>query len=505
MEKINTNQAASASDLPDIDTFQMPLLSLPTDVLSQIFRHCNPVASITETCCEFAVVAQSTPSLWCEIYVGPRQFVFDGPDLLRSRLRRAGILPLKVSIASAGPEVNKTIVSDICVVLSEHNAHIKRMEIDTQTALEAGNFLSSIYPSLLATFPELRTLSVRVEDDPAGYSPTWPQLDIFLQRVMPSFPNLQTVAIPTHFPCIPVFKTGTESFSRLNTLIFDGAIEEEDPSMALVVGLLHHTPQLETLWLKTLTRETSVTLSPTIPATTKNTDNIPVPVTLLRLCHLAITTPGAGPGLLLCIEAPALRNLHLDGSRGPLYRERAGEDIFWTQNEANAVQMAMKRLARGSPDLRHLAITATYLTEESWRWLLLGNGSEGPPFRHLESLALHELESLSGEVPCGFNDALLLQYSVQSNVVLQRLSLRRCTLPVNGSALLHVFTNAIERDPTTSYRLKIDSSCTGVTEDHIKALAAVGVIVINHRVDEVEEHEWWFQGHQIDASDSHVY
>ena len=285
------------------------------------------------------------------------------------------------------------------------------------TALLAGTILSCVYLQKSTAYPGLRTLTVKVTDDNESYSYEWPRLDKFLEST--SFLMLEMLRIPSHFDCVPAPPPGnSSSFDNLHTLIIEGSMEQESPSIALIVNLLHSTPQLETLWFKTLTVDQSMTvMNVTIPQSAKNAQPVPIPVLLLKLTRLAITAPGAGSDLLHCIEVPGLHDLHLDGSRTPAYEEITGEELYWSQMDAAQVESSLKRLTTQSPELHQLADTSTYLSHEAWRWLLLGS-REGMPFPQLESLALHGLDPVSEEVVCGFNDELLMEYACQPNVSL---------------------------------------------------------------------------------------
>lgn len=484
------------------------LLQVPVEVTSRIFSLCDP-ASITQTCRAFAAIAYSTQSLWSTTQLSPSQLVPGAADHLRRRLQRAGALTLKVSIGpmSAGASANLFIINELCSVLSSFNLQINRMEVTAETALLAGHILSIIYSQTSTPFPALCTLFVQVTDDAEYPSPcTWPRLDKFLECT--TFPMLKTLRISSHFDCIPVPPPGNSlSFDHLHTLILDGTMEQESPSIALIVNLLHSTPQLENLWLKTLTSEQPVTvMDATIPRSIKNAQAILIPVLLPNLTRLSITAPGAGTDLLHCIEAPVLHDVHLDGSRPPAYLDLTGEDFSWSQIDTTQVQSSLKRLATRSPELRRLAITSTYLSHEGWRWLLLGDG-EGPPFPQLETLALHELEPLSGNIHCGFDDALLMEYARQPSVSLRRLCLRHCTFALGGSAVVRLFENVINGAPGKECELEIDRLCQGITEAHLDVLAKCGVkIVFHHKLDEeLNRGESWSRGCDIDGPDSYAY
>jgi len=395
----------------------------------------------------------------------------------------------------------------MCKALSEFNLQINRLDVSAATAISAGTALQGIFPRPSEIHLELKTLSVRVDEDSNGhYHPVWPdilQLDKILGHTLERFPKLQTLAISSFYDCIPVLPTAI-SFSNLSTIVFDGSIEQEDASIALITTLLHNTPQLETLWLKGLTREQPVTvMNSTIPPTPKNSDPVKIPVFLPRLIRLAISVPGVGLDLLYCIEAPTLHHIHIDGSRGHPYKEFTGRDVVWTISESTSVQDGLRRLALRSPGVRCLAVTSTYLTHAGWEWLLFGNG-RGPPFPQLDSVALHGMNLLSDEVSCGFDDALLLQYSREPSITLRRLALLRCRLLLSESALVKAFESAISGVPNKAYELEIDTSSFDTTFYHFDALKEKGVRVVHHQED-VPENEWWSHGHQVDALDSHAY
>ena len=477
------------------------IFDLPQEVLRDIFSRCE-TANITETCRDFAAIAYSIQYLWSSIYLGPNQFVSDGPGLLRTRLQRTGTLPLKIYIRSTNLDAGPFIVADMFKTLSQFNMQISHLDVSTMTIVSAGTFLPYIFPISSELYLGLQTLSIRVDEDIENYHSARPRLDSFLERTLDRFPKLQTLAIPSFFQCIPVFPE-TTSLSNLSTIVIDGTVEREDASIALIVALLHSTPQLETLWLKTLSREQPVLVTgPTIPQSIKNTNPVKNPVILPRLTRLAVSAPGVGSDLLYCIEAPRLHDLHLDGSRGHPYKEFVGRDFIWSPFDDNAVYRGLKKLALRSPGVRRLALTSTYLTHESWKWLLFGDRG-GPPFSQLESLALHGMNPYSGEIKCGFDDDLLLQYSRQPRETLRRFVLLRCRLLLSESALVKVFESAISGVPNKAYELEIDTSF-GTTGHYFDVLAEMGVKVIRHQED-VPENEWWFHGHQVDALDSHAY
>ncbi|KAF8630460.1 hypothetical protein AX15_002909 [Amanita polypyramis BW_CC] len=70
------------------------------------------------------------------------------------------------------------------------------------------------------------------------------------------------------------------------------------------------------------------------------------------------------------IDAPVVRGLHLDGTRGPFCPNENDED----GNDDEIVDWFRC--------IYHFTITAIYQTHEGWEWLLFGDNK--PPFLHLQ-------------------------------------------------------------------------------------------------------------------------
>ncbi|KIL65674.1 hypothetical protein M378DRAFT_456261 [Amanita muscaria Koide BX008] len=400
--------------------------------------------------------------------------------------------PVRLTIGPIYPNnISLPVVTQICQILADFNSRVQFLEITTETSLLAGMILSGIFSTPIV-FPTLESLSIRVEDDPGKYTSEWPHLNVVLERAIGWFPMLRTLAINTFNDCIPVYPERS-SFAHLHTLILDGTLEQGEGYIGSMVAVLYSTSRLETLWLKHFAREQNL-----------NVDNlhvkgreIHIPVPLPCLTSLSIAVPGCGADITECIDAPALHELHIDGSRGPMYGETECDDILWSDWEARSVLDSLKHLANGSQHLRRLAITSTYLTAGGWQWLLFGEG-KGPPFPQLECLALHGLDESSGEISCGFSDALLLHYSQEPSICLSKLTLLRCRFPLSGMALVR----AIKAKP---FELEFDRCCPQLSTDEYNTLVDLQVKLCRRQEWEVKEDEWWTRGHQIDASDSHVY
>ncbi|KAF8632780.1 hypothetical protein AX15_001682 [Amanita polypyramis BW_CC] len=477
-------------------------LSLPSDVFREIFSYCEP-KNITETCQEFAYIAYSVPSLWSSIHLGPLQYGSDeGPVFLRKWLERTRALPLTISI---GPvSATSTGASSCCATISEYNDRIRRLEIVAETDDIAGDLLEDIYPDSSQIFSALQVLSIRVEDDEGSRGPSGdalPGLDRVLEGATELFPKLQTLSLPSFYDCIPMLLISNPPFNHLHTLILDGSLESDAPDIGLVTALLHYTPQLETFWFKHSSEEQFSSVNDPFQYIIKGRADVRVPAHLPRLTNLAISVAGSATDIIECIRAPALRYLHIDGSRNPKY-----DDPGWdfTDYRSSCARWALKLLAEHSPDVLHLAVTSVYLTNAGWEWLLFGEQSSPVlPFPQLQSLSLHGHEPLFREVEFGFDDALLRRYAREPRLQLRKLAFFRCNLALDGSLIVEAFRKVVKVAPYESYELEFDGVSPQFSEEDLTALADLGVKLIRHQ--EVNEYDWWDRGNQIDASDSHAY
>ncbi|KAF8622528.1 hypothetical protein AX15_006965 [Amanita polypyramis BW_CC] len=471
------------------------LLRLPVDIL------------------HLALIAYSTPSLWSSIRLGPVQLQYhkadEGAAYLRTRLERAGTLPLTISIGPVSPRVaGSYTVSSLCTTVSGYSTRIYCLEVSAETSNTVGGILEDIFfPFPTAVFPALEVLSVRMEDEFSEYSNIWPYVDQVLEDAANQYrcPMLHTLSLPSFYGCVPLLRDASRPFDRLRVLILDGSLEQDvfEPKMAAIV--LQYTPQLETLWFKHHTIEhvqpggASELFLNGIEEVTFRT-----PVHLPCLAHLAISMPGSAADLIEYIRAPALCYLHIDGSRGPGYNQTERLEYKWANDDTNSTQRALRCLSRYSPNVRHLAVTSVYLTRAGWEWLLLRSGDDGP-FPLLESLSLHGHEVSSGGVACGFDNALLRRYAAcEPRLGLRRLVLFRCNLAFDGSLIVEVFRKAVAVDGRESYELEFDSVSVRFLVEELVALERLGVKLIK-RQGGVKEDEWWSRGHQIDAFDWHAY
>ena len=483
------------------------LLDLPTEVLTDILLLCD-TATVTETCHVFAKIAYSVPSLWSSIYLGPSQCDFPGaPELLRTRLQRTGCQPLYISIGLISEAT--TANYKLCTILAKFSSRMRCLELSTSSPKVAGTIISDIFFSSALVFSELQILSVLVRrEERVNPAREWPRLDVVLENATERFPQLQRLCLSSLYECIP-FLPRSSYFHHLHTLILDGSMEDVWTDAALVAALLHCTPQLECLWMKHLYVEQWSDLS---GPTFYGLNNVSTHIRLPHLTSLAVSVPGCASDLVYCIDAPALRDLHLDGSRGPFPPdEDADEDDEdddsrinspWYRFYVDFLLRSLKRFASRCQSVRHLAITTIYLTREGWDWLLFGDG-KGPPFPNLESIAIHCQAESSGEIVSGFDDDLLLRFSREPRLPLRRLAILNSDFPLSGSAVVHAFKSIIDASPNEQYEFECDWYVPQFKDnEEFEELESLGVDVTCR---EIPEDEWWTYGHGIDGTDWFVY
>ena len=139
-----------------------------------------------------------------------------------------------------------------------------------------------------------------------------------------------------------------------------------------------------------------------------------------------------------CIAAPALEDLHLDGSRGPIYEEPP-ESIDWNDWVLDSVYDMLKLFASRCQNVRRFAITQAYLSQSAWDWLLFGEDERGPPFLKLECIALHGIYDYVHPNTWSDFDHLLEKFACNPKIPLKRHALLYCDFPLRASVLVDVF------------------------------------------------------------------
>ncbi|KAM6502995.1 hypothetical protein JOM56_002972 [Amanita muscaria] len=144
-----------------------------------------------------------------------------------------------------------------------------------------------------------------MEDDDAEDDEDSPRLDNYLSDIAEKFTSLQTFSLPTLYNYLPMVPQKPRFLTYT------------PPSIISVVALLH---SVEILWFKHIAREHFSSVPDDLATPSElvkgNRTGVRTPVALSRLTSLAVTAPGCGLDIILSINAPELRNLHIDGSRG---------------------------------------------------------------------------------------------------------------------------------------------------------------------------------------------
>ena len=471
------------------------IVDLPSEILADILSECDTRA-VSETCKTFASVVYSLPWLWTSVRIHPHQYTLSGPEFLGARLARAKGALLDVAISFVPEHTIK--ISALCKVLAKHNAQIRHFELTAQDAMVGGAVVQYVFPGV-ETYAALEVLSVLLKREGDMTKRELPRLDKVLSHAPTVFPRLEKLHINSFYDSVPMPPLSTP-FDHLTTLILDGALEDELPTPGLLAALLNCTPWLETLWMKHHFWENHHDVDqPTAYGT-----NISLDLQLPRLKHLAVSVPGTACDLLRCITAPALEDLHLDGSRGPGWDDTERPDFEWVDWVTASVQRALKVFATRCTSVRRFAVTRAYLTRTGWEWVLFGEegGGRGPPFPQLECIALHGMFEYANDLWSGFDDELLERFACSPSIPLRRLVLMYCEFPLHASSVVAAFrasqaqgTKELECD---DYVPLWDEDDQGEWEE----LLELGVAVW---CKEGTEDLWWLAEHGIDGTDNDRY
>lgn len=482
----------------DVSKMTLSLLDLPTELLIEIFSQSNsPYLPIV--CCHFRDIIYSTPSFWSHIYIGEKQYTPEAISFLSTHLERGVACPLDVVIRDVEPTYTPRL--NMWLKISTHRDRIRTLDIGTDTVLLCGRILHTVLltPPMPPTLPSLRKLDIRHEEDldvPFNRDPTFPQ---FLLYLMPSlFPALTTLVLPLLAPCIPYPDFPIPS---LKTLVLDGSMSWlcDYPSLYQITQLLAQTPQLETLWCKEHRVHTHQNLSNlnTLPPDLFGSLPVNLPVLLPRLTKLAVVVPGIGIDLLHVIEAPALQDLHLDGTRAD---EEFGDEVAWLDWFPEQLHGGLQITSSRSPALRRLSLLGAYLPRHTWEWLLGCREVHDVPFPLLEVIAVREMEAVKWQVTNAVDDALVELYAKQGHLVLRRFAYLTSEPHLRGAALHQLITGIMNKHAEDQiFELELD----GIdTKERLDSLLPKGVIL--HK-EPPQIKAWWTLGKDIDATEGDSY
>ncbi|KAF9485233.1 hypothetical protein BDN70DRAFT_681679 [Pholiota conissans] len=127
------------------------------------------------------------------------------------------------------------------------------------------------------------------------------------------FPALTTLILPFMISYMPF---PDYEIISLRTLVLDGSLTCDAWTFQTSL-LLYKTPNLETVWCKDqrMYRYDDVSNLNSLSPRCLGTPSVTFPIALRALTKLALALPGSGYDLLLAIEAPALKDRHINGTR----------------------------------------------------------------------------------------------------------------------------------------------------------------------------------------------
>ena len=461
------------------------------------------------------------PTLWTNIRLGPPQFTPDGLSFLQDRLTRARNRRLHVTIR-VDDSVDQAIRHDACALLATHSCTIDTLHLSSDLNYRITPILRQIVFQDNATPSTVTCLTLDTDDfyetyddDTAGIQS--PNLAMRMD-LLPALRSLSFTAtrssLPTHL--------GNARFENLTTLVIAEPFISTHPGIYFLCAFLSCTPHLETLYCKIqdIWETFNYRGSTVIDHFRDIYPDVSLPILLPRLTTAAVTVTGTGGDILSYIHAPALRNLHLDGSRSDLVTDA---ENYWCELLNAELLSTLRLLAPRSPNLRRLAITEAFLSEPTWRWLVCGgplpvsegelriwSGTQPPveitaagvPFPHLETLAVRDFGPTRS---CGLDDAVLRQFGANPGLTTLRcLILRRC-LDISGDVLISALLSSMggrssEVDrPETQAELELEIvACPGIDEGHRAAMESAGMRVkwepdredLNAHARRAE-HQWW--------------
>ena len=401
--------------------------------------------------------------------------------------------PLNVSIHLTNPTVE---FSALCKALAEHNTQIRRFKLTAHTAMMAGAIVHDVFLNA-EPIQALEILGVLLECESSDpLDAIWPRLDLVLADADTKFPNLRKLHMNSFYDSVPMLPLSA-SLSFMTTLVLDGSLEKVISSPPLIAALLHCTPQLESLWMKHHYWENLKDVSDW--GEVKGRSGIPPNIQLPKLKHLAVSVPGTACDLIGCITAPALKNLHLDGSRGPTYGDSPERpDVEWSEWVVRSLHNALNLFAQRCQNVRRFAVTRTYLSQAGWEWILFGEDGSRPPFPMLESISLHGMFRSVHRTWNGFDDQLLEKFARDPKIPLKRLVFLNCKFPLKASVLAEAFRASGAKE------LECDMYVPQ-WEDEGEQLKELGVSLTRWHPSAVVEDKWWTHGHSVDVTDDEVY
>ncbi|KAJ6589377.1 hypothetical protein B0H19DRAFT_1103716 [Mycena capillaripes] len=126
-----------------LDSYQYPVLTLPNEIISEIFIHLSPTL-LTQICGKWREIAITTPALWTTI-------AFSNIRQVHTWLSRSGCCPLSIQIEEKDHKISKALRA-----LVPHRARWERLDL---------SIVSSRIPTIQGPMPLLRHLHLSIEEE----------------------------------------------------------------------------------------------------------------------------------------------------------------------------------------------------------------------------------------------------------------------------------------------------------------------------------------------------
>ncbi|KJA25034.1 hypothetical protein HYPSUDRAFT_37948 [Hypholoma sublateritium FD-334 SS-4] len=484
-------------------TSSLKLLDLPTELLVEISWQSNN-ENLVLVCTHICNIIHSTPLFWGYIHIGEHQHTEDAAAFLAKRLERGGTCPVEVSIQTT--QLTAAVFGiALWRTLAAHKDRIRSLAIKTDLVLLSGQVIRDILLlSESAIRPSLQKLDIRPVKDDLLFGATSPFAMQVVRGPIPiMFPALTTLILANLHSWLPDL---TCPLPTLETLVLDGSVFfswRGHPAFPQLVDLLSKVPHLHTLWYKEHCMNIYSDPIDTSPiGSNSNAAHITFPILLPRLTRLAVTVPGAGAWLLQAIDAPALRDLHMDGMRDD---EELGDAGAWLDIYPVYIHTVLCTAAARSPALRRIALVGAYLARSTWEWLLGCGPEPGVPFPLLESVAVRAMEPVKWQVTNMADDALLELYAQQGRVSLRRFAYTASEPRISGHALHQLIGSIVKRQAAGElFELEMDGQYGVDTEERLIGLLDMGIKAILH-IEPFPPKCWWNLGKDIDPSEADSY
>jgi hypothetical protein len=371
--------------------------------------------------------------------ISPLHFRGWNLDKLDEHLRNTGVEPLYIRALLPWPAncIYEETFNNVALMLNKHVHRLRALHIRAVNTNLVGQFLqNAFFPTNRHAVTSLEELdiTVKLDSDDARL-----QVASVLQDAAETLPSLKSLTLPGHWECIPI-PNYSSVFSNLSQLRVNGTGLLNGSPIYKLFHLLHHTPNLQSLFYKTpdqFSYAIGTFNGSWAPAKHKP---VSLPVFLPHLREADVSATGSGTDFLRNLAAPNLERIQLDGSRI--------QDVLedWHMGLIRDAGDIVEELSQRSPDIRSITLTELPLEEQVFKWLLGGEArnehvvSPGLPYRKLEELIVRDMvlskdqklllvrdvDQNCGEPTVELTDSALALYASKADgVSLRKLAIHR--------------------------------------------------------------------------------